>query len=139
MSFFNINQNFKRPAPIIKIFSCLDIHAAIMKIIPILAPTEKFAPWLPTTKPRDYYFDKMPHDMKLVFQTRYDVYVLKPLKYEDYVSKIEKLLAYWSINELKNTNERNRTYKSAQNNRAEIDKAYYRKLKQGDDVLNVME
>ena len=26
-------------------------------------------------------------------------YVLKPLKYEDYVSKIEKLLAYWSINE----------------------------------------
>lgn len=37
-------------------------------------------------------------------------YVLKPLKYEDYVSKIEKLLAYWSVNELKNTNERNRTY-----------------------------
>ncbi|OEK08147.1 transcriptional regulator [Flavivirga aquatica] len=28
-------------------------------------------------------------------------YVLKPLKYEDYVSKLEKLLAYWSINELK--------------------------------------
>jgi len=28
-------------------------------------------------------------------------YVLKPLKYEVYVSKIEKLLAYWSINELK--------------------------------------
>lgn len=28
-------------------------------------------------------------------------YVLKPLKYEDYVSKIEKVLAYWSINELK--------------------------------------
>ena len=27
-------------------------------------------------------------------------YVLKPLKYEDYVSKIESLLAYWSINEL---------------------------------------
>ena len=27
-------------------------------------------------------------------------YVLKPLKYEDYVSKIEKLLAYWSINQL---------------------------------------
>lgn len=27
-------------------------------------------------------------------------YVLKPLKYEDYVSKIEKLLNYWSINEL---------------------------------------
>lgn len=27
-------------------------------------------------------------------------YVLKPLKYEDYVSKLEKLLSYWSINEL---------------------------------------
>ncbi|TXE14979.1 response regulator [Seonamhaeicola algicola] len=28
-------------------------------------------------------------------------YVLKPLKYEDYMNSIEKLLAYWSINELK--------------------------------------
>jgi len=28
-------------------------------------------------------------------------YVLKPLKYDDYVSKIERLLNYWSINELK--------------------------------------
>lgn len=28
-------------------------------------------------------------------------YVLKPLKYEDYVSKIENLLSYWSHNELK--------------------------------------
>jgi CheY-like chemotaxis protein len=27
-------------------------------------------------------------------------YVLKPLKYEDYVQKIEKLLSYWSVNEL---------------------------------------
>jgi len=27
-------------------------------------------------------------------------YILKPLKYEAYVSKIEKLLSYWSINEL---------------------------------------
>lgn len=27
-------------------------------------------------------------------------YVLKPLKYDNYVSKVEKLLAYWSINEL---------------------------------------
>ena len=26
-------------------------------------------------------------------------YILKPLKYEEYVSKIEKLLSYWSINE----------------------------------------
>lgn len=28
-------------------------------------------------------------------------YILKPLKYEDYVSKIEAVLNYWSINELK--------------------------------------
>lgn len=28
-------------------------------------------------------------------------YVIKPLKYDDYVIKIEKLLAYWSMNELK--------------------------------------
>lgn len=27
-------------------------------------------------------------------------YVLKPLKYENYVTKIENLLTYWSINEL---------------------------------------
>ena len=27
-------------------------------------------------------------------------YVLKPLKYEDYVLKIENVLSYWSINEL---------------------------------------
>ena len=27
-------------------------------------------------------------------------YILKPLKYEDYVSKIKSLLSYWSINEL---------------------------------------
>jgi len=27
-------------------------------------------------------------------------YVIKPLKYEDYVSKINNLLNYWSINEL---------------------------------------
>jgi CheY-like chemotaxis protein len=28
-------------------------------------------------------------------------YILKPLKYDDYVSKIEITLSYWSINELK--------------------------------------
>jgi CheY-like chemotaxis protein len=28
-------------------------------------------------------------------------YILKPLKYEEYVSKIEITLSYWSINELK--------------------------------------
>ena len=27
-------------------------------------------------------------------------YVLKPLKYEDYVDKIEKVISYWSVNEL---------------------------------------
>lgn len=30
-------------------------------------------------------------------------YMLKPLKYDDYVSKIKATLAYWSINELKNS------------------------------------
>lgn len=29
-------------------------------------------------------------------------YILKPLKYEDYVAKIESTLNYWAINELKN-------------------------------------
>jgi len=28
-------------------------------------------------------------------------YILKPLKYEDYVKKIESVLVYWSINELR--------------------------------------
>ncbi|WP_439129515.1 response regulator [Polaribacter sp.] len=28
-------------------------------------------------------------------------YILKPLKYDDYVAKIEKVLNYWSANELK--------------------------------------
>ena len=28
-------------------------------------------------------------------------YILKPLKYEDYVTKIESTLKYWSLNELK--------------------------------------
>jgi hypothetical protein len=28
-------------------------------------------------------------------------YVLKPLKYEDYVKKMEIVLAYWSLNELR--------------------------------------
>ena len=30
-------------------------------------------------------------------------YILKPLKYEDYVKKIESTLAYWSTNELRRT------------------------------------
>ena len=28
-------------------------------------------------------------------------YILKPLKYEDYIKKIQRTLAYWSINELR--------------------------------------
>ncbi len=28
-------------------------------------------------------------------------YILKPLKYDDYVEKIKNVLAYWSVNELK--------------------------------------
>ncbi len=39
-------------------------------------------------------------DLLACFETGIAGYVLKPLKYEDYVSKIEKILAYWSINEL---------------------------------------
>lgn len=39
-------------------------------------------------------------DLLECFKIGISGYVLKPLKYEDYVSKIEKLLAYWSINEL---------------------------------------
>jgi len=27
-------------------------------------------------------------------------YILKPLKYEDYIERIQRLLAYWSCNEL---------------------------------------
>ena len=27
-------------------------------------------------------------------------YVLKPLKYKDYISRIKQILSYWSINEL---------------------------------------
>jgi len=27
-------------------------------------------------------------------------YILKPLKYEDYIDRIQRLLAYWSCNEL---------------------------------------
>jgi CheY-like chemotaxis protein len=39
-------------------------------------------------------------DLLECYKTGIAGYVLKPLKYEDYVSKIEKLLAYWSVNEL---------------------------------------
>ena len=39
-------------------------------------------------------------DLKECFEIGVSGYVLKPLKYEVYVDKIEKLLLYWSINEL---------------------------------------
>jgi CheY-like chemotaxis protein len=39
-------------------------------------------------------------DLLECYKTGVAGYVIKPLKYEDYVSKIEKVLAYWSVNEL---------------------------------------
>lgn len=39
-------------------------------------------------------------DLLECFKVGVSGYILKPLKYEDYVKKIEKALAYWSINEL---------------------------------------
>lgn len=40
-------------------------------------------------------------DLDECYKTGVSGYILKPLKYEDYVKKIEKVLSYWSINELK--------------------------------------
>ncbi|MFI8378154.1 response regulator [Leeuwenhoekiella sp. NPDC079379] len=40
------------------------------------------------------------NDVKECYEIGIAGYVLKPLKYDDYVEKIESLLAYWSINEL---------------------------------------
>ncbi|WP_026777669.1 response regulator [Polaribacter sp. Hel_I_88] len=39
-------------------------------------------------------------DLLDCYRTGMSGYVLKPLKYEDYVKKIETVLAYWSVNEL---------------------------------------
>lgn len=39
-------------------------------------------------------------DVLECYKTGIAGYILKPLKYEDYISRIEKILAYWSINEL---------------------------------------
>ncbi len=39
-------------------------------------------------------------DILECYNTGMSGYVLKPLKYEDYVKKIETVLSYWSINEL---------------------------------------
>jgi CheY-like chemotaxis protein len=39
-------------------------------------------------------------DLLKCFEIGVSGYILKPLKYEDYVTKIERVLSYWSINEL---------------------------------------
>lgn len=39
-------------------------------------------------------------DILKCFENAISGYIIKPLKYEDYVLKIEKILAYWSINEI---------------------------------------
>lgn len=39
-------------------------------------------------------------DLLECYRTGMSGYVLKPLKYEDYVKKIEVVLSYWSVNEL---------------------------------------
>lgn len=40
-------------------------------------------------------------DLLECYKTGMSGYVLKPLKYEDYVKKMETVLAYWSLNELR--------------------------------------
>ncbi|WNW02523.1 response regulator [Tenacibaculum sp. HL-MS23] len=40
-------------------------------------------------------------DLEECYRIGVSGYILKPLKYEDYVNKIETVLSYWSINELK--------------------------------------
>jgi CheY-like chemotaxis protein len=41
------------------------------------------------------------NDLNKCYKIGISGYILKPLKYEDYVKKIEIVLSYWSINELK--------------------------------------
>jgi CheY-like chemotaxis protein len=40
-------------------------------------------------------------DLEECYRLGVSGYVLKPLKYDDYVDKIKKVLSYWSMNELK--------------------------------------
>jgi CheY-like chemotaxis protein len=40
-------------------------------------------------------------DLEECYRIGVSGYILKPLKYDDYVKKIESVLSYWSINELK--------------------------------------
>jgi CheY-like chemotaxis protein len=39
-------------------------------------------------------------DLLECYRTGMSGYILKPLKYEDYIKKIEVVLSYWSVNEL---------------------------------------
>lgn len=39
-------------------------------------------------------------DIKECYKTGISGYVIKPLKYDDYVDKINKVLSYWNINQL---------------------------------------
>jgi CheY-like chemotaxis protein len=39
-------------------------------------------------------------DLLECYTTGMSGYILKPLKYEDYVNKLELVLSYWSVNEL---------------------------------------
>jgi CheY-like chemotaxis protein len=41
-----------------------------------------------------------PKDLLECYKTGISGYILKPLKYEDYILKIERILNYWSTNEL---------------------------------------
>jgi CheY-like chemotaxis protein len=41
------------------------------------------------------------NDLNKCYKIGISGYILKPLKYEDYVKKIEIVLSYWCINELK--------------------------------------
>jgi len=41
------------------------------------------------------------NDLNKCYKIGVSGYILKPLKYEDYVKKIEIVLSYWCINELK--------------------------------------
>ena len=43
-----------------------------------------------------------PKDLIDVYRIGISGYILKPLKYEDYVKKIDSLFKYWKINELRN-------------------------------------
>jgi CheY-like chemotaxis protein len=41
-------------------------------------------------------------DLEECYRLGVSGYILKPLKYDDYVEKVKNVLSYWSMNELKN-------------------------------------